>query len=109
MLMILSSVIKVNAQACNNWLFLPSSGSHISVGDVDVSGTTLTVEAMINRTQAYSGGRLFAGDIVSKHVNPTDANYLLRPNSAEITTTNGYYVTPDVCEIELNKTYHVAM
>ncbi len=99
----------LNSQNCNSWLFLPSTGSHVSIGDVDIAGDKLTIEALINRTQNYGGGRLFAGDIVSKHVNPTDANYLLRPNSAEITTTNGYFVTPDICEIELNKTYHVAM
>ncbi len=39
----------------------------------------------------------------------TNTNYLLRPNTAEITTSTGYYRTPDICEIELNKTYHVAM
>ena len=30
-------------------------------------------------------------------------------NNAEITTSNGYFRTPDICEIELNKTYHAAM
>ncbi|RYE05408.1 MAG: hypothetical protein EOP51_34600, partial [Sphingobacteriales bacterium] len=64
---------------------------------------------MINRTQSYTGGNLYAGDVVSKHVNPTDANYLLRPNSAEITTSNGYFITPEICDITLNKTYHIAM
>ena len=64
---------------------------------------------MINRTQSYTGGNLYAGDVVSKHVDPTDANYLLRPNSAEITTNNGYFITPPICDIVLNKTYHIAM
>jgi gliding motility-associated-like protein len=105
---ILFSILSYS-QVCNNWLHTPAAGSHVSVGDLDVSGTQITVEAMINRTQPYTGGNLWAGDVVSKHVNPTDANYLLRPNSAEITTTNGYFVTPDICEISLNKTYHIAM
>ena len=74
-----------------------------------IPGNKLTVEALINRTTPYSGGRLYAGDIVSKHDGPSDANYLLRPNSAEITTSNGYFITPPICEIELNKIYHVAM
>src|SRR5207344_2279843 len=38
-----------------------------------------------------------------------NVNYLLRSNDAEITTTNGFFATPQICEIELNKTYHVAM
>ncbi|MFI5192473.1 MAG: gliding motility-associated C-terminal domain-containing protein, partial [Chitinophagales bacterium] len=49
------------------------------------------------------------GDVVSKHDNPGDVNYLLRPNHAYITTTNGFFGTPDVCDIQLNKTYHIAM
>src|SRR5215212_5989473 len=79
------------------------------VGDLDVPGNQITVEAMINRTAPYTGGLLYAGDVVSKHNTPSDVNYLLRPNNAEITTSNGYFRTPDICEIELNKTYHVAM
>ena len=95
--------------SCNNWLSTPSNPSYVSVGDLDVTGNQITVEAVINRTTPYSGGPLYAGDVVSKHDNPSDANYLLRPNSAEITTTNGYFRTPDICEIQLNKTYHIAM
>jgi gliding motility-associated-like protein len=94
---------------CDNWLYLPALYSYMSVGQLNVMGNQITVEAMINRTAPYTGGPLYAGDIVSKHNDPTDVNYLLRPNSAEITTTNGYFRTPDVCEIKLNKTYHVAM
>ncbi len=94
---------------CNNWLYLPSQPSAVECGDLDVSGNQITVEALINRTVPYTGGALYAGDVVSKHKDPTDANYLLRPNEAEITTTNGYFITPPICEIELNKTYHVAM
>ncbi|MBI2730135.1 MAG: gliding motility-associated C-terminal domain-containing protein [Sphingobacteriales bacterium] len=94
---------------CNNWLSTPLQPSYVTVGDLDVPGNQITVEAVFNRTTPYTGGILYAGDLVSKHKDPTDANYLLRPNTAEITTTNGYYRTPDICEIELNKTYHVAM
>ncbi|MBS1607583.1 MAG: gliding motility-associated C-terminal domain-containing protein [Bacteroidetes bacterium] len=96
---------------CNNWLYTPSYPSYISVGDLDVAGTQLTVEATINRTQPYAPGvgNNNEGDIVSKHLDPSDVNYLLRPNHAYITTTNGFFATPDVCEIELNKTYHLAM
>ncbi len=81
----------------------------MAVGDLDIPGTSITVEATFVRTAPYSNGYNWAGDIVSKHNHPTDANYLLRPNNAEITTTNGYFTTPAICEIELNKRYHVAM
>ncbi len=95
---------------CNNWLGLYSPPSFVSIGDLDVSGNQITVEAEINRTAPYSGGFLYAGDIVSKHRDPINANYLLRPSDAEITTEDGvYHITPPVCDIQLNKTYHVAM
>lgn len=94
---------------CNTWLYTPTAPSYVEVGDLDISGNKVTVEATFNRTTPYTGGFLYAGNLVSKHDNPNSVNYLLRPNSAEITTSNGYFVTPGVCEIELNKTYHVAM
>ncbi len=94
---------------CNNWLRTTNPGDAVKIGDLDVSGNQLTVEATFNRVASYTGGYLYGGDIVSKHDQPTDCNYLLRPNNAEISTTNGFFQTPPVCEIELNKTYHVAM
>lgn len=94
---------------CSNWLATPSISSYAKMGQINITGSQITVEATINRTAPYSGGLLYAGDIVSKHKDPSDVNYLLRPNTAEITTSNGYFRTPDICEIELNKTYHVAM
>ena len=94
---------------CNNWLQTPSAPSNVEIGQLNIPGNTVTVEAVINRTAPYSGGQVWAGDIVSKHRDPTDVNYLLRPNSGEITTTNGYFKTPDIADIQLNTTYHIAM
>src|SRR5688572_12960770 len=103
-----NSANKTGALSCNNWLSTPSQPSYVIIADLDIPGNTVTVEAVINRTVAYSGGLIYAGDIVSKHVGPSDVNYLLRPNTAEITTSNGYFRTPDICDIKLNTTYHVA-
>lgn len=94
---------------CNNWLKTTNPGDAVKIGDLDISGNKITVEASFNRIAAYTGGYLYGGDLVSKHADPTDCNYLLRPNNAEITTSNGFFQTPPVCEIELNKTYHAAM
>ncbi len=90
--------------ACQGWLNTPSTPSFADVGKIDIPGDKITVEATFNRTTPYTGGILYAGDLVSKHNTPADANYLLRPHDAEITTSNGYFRTPDICEIELNKT-----
>ncbi len=96
--------------SCNNWLGLPSFPSFVQVGDLDVPGNQITVEAIFNRTSPYTGGPLFAGDLVSKHKDPVNANYLLRPNDAEITTADGvYHIAQAPCEINLNKVYHVAL
>jgi Concanavalin A-like lectin/glucanases superfamily/Secretion system C-terminal sorting domain len=94
---------------CNNWLKLPTVPSSVKVGDLDISGNQITVEATINRDALLTPVGFSAIDVVSKHSSQADVNYLLRPNSAEITTTNGYYATPLTCETQLNKTYHIAM
>ncbi|MEO8770784.1 MAG: LamG-like jellyroll fold domain-containing protein [Ferruginibacter sp.] len=100
-----------HVDSCASWLNLAAYPAFVSIGDLDVSGNTITIEAEINRTQPYlpGGGNNSEGDVVSKHTDPPNVNYLLRPNHAYITTTNGFFGTPDVCEIELNKTYHIAM
>jgi len=96
---------------CNNWLQLSAEPAYVDVGNISIPGTQLTVEAMFNRTQPYDTGvnDYNDGDLVSKHRDQSNVNYLLRPNHAYITTTNGFFETPDACDIELNKTYHVAM
>lgn len=100
----------MNAQSCGNtWLSVSNYNGGVKVGDLDITGDQVTIEAKFNRAIPYTRGRLYAGDIVSKHTDAVDCNYLLRPNSAEITTDDGYFVTPPICEIEINKTYHAAL
>ncbi len=96
---------------CNNWLSTPANPSFVNVNQINITGDQVTIEALINRTQPYlpGGGDNTEGDIVSKHNDFSDVNYLLRPNHAYITTTNGFFGTPDICDIKLNKTYHVAL
>lgn len=93
---------------CNSWLNTPSQGAYVSIGDLDVSGNQLTVEASFNRTAPLNNG-LYYGHLVSKHTSASDMNYALLPNGCEIGTTNGYFSTFQNCLPELNKTYHVAM
>lgn len=94
---------------CNSWLFLPSEPSSVKIGDLDITGHTITVECLANRTSFLSAGVITDGDLVAKHTGPPNVNYILRPTRAIISTTNGFYFTPDVCGIQLNKTYHFAM
>ena len=99
----------VISTACSSWLHSQGIGQNVKIGDLDVSGNQLTIEATFNRTIPYSGGYLYAGDLVSKHLNASTTNYLLRLGDAEITTSNGFFTTSAGCDIELNKTYHVAL
>ena len=50
--------------SCNNWLNTQVLGQSVKIGDLDVSGTQITVEATINRTSPYVGAYNYAGDIV---------------------------------------------
>lgn len=99
------NVAKSQNLTCNNWLSTPpiqNQPASVNIGDLDVLGNQLTVEALIN-TLAVDG------DIVSKHSSPSDNNYLLRPNYASISTTNGFFQTPAICPLTQNQIYHVAM
>lgn len=95
---------------CNNWLSTPSYGSAVDVGQLNVSGNQLTIEADIYQT-AYNSTQstIGSGDIVTKYTDPSNDNYLLRAEYASITTSNGFFQTPNVCPLELNKNYHIAM
>lgn len=89
--------------AQNDWLRLPSWPGYVQIGDVDVGGTALTVEALIYQ-QSNSGA-----DIVSKHNDASNVNYLLRPGRAELSTANGFVITPNACTPALNECAHIAM
>ena len=95
-------------ESCSNWLKTADIDPGVQIGDLDIPGRTITIEALFNRDIAYDPA-FYGGDIVSKHQDPTDVNYLLRPTRAEITTTTGWHGTPDVCDFNIHKTYHVAL
>lgn len=96
----------------NNWLEVKDDQSAFQIGDLDVTGHEITVEALFNRTSisprldSVTNGK---GEIVSKHTDPTNANYILRADRAQVTTTNGHFVASASCALPLYKTYHVAL
>lgn len=98
-----------NTLGCNNWLYLSSNPQTVTVGDLDVAGNQLTVEAVYNRPSSIVVPGNTFGKIVSKHSGPSDVNYSLMAYTGEITTTNGYVNTPPICTPQFDKTYHVAM
>jgi gliding motility-associated-like protein len=102
------SQAKESRLACNNWLSTPVYPSNVSVGDIDVVGNQLTVEALVNRRSDFDQTVDF-GKIVSKHTDASNVNYSLMQITCEITTTRGYINTPVVCPPDYDRTYHVAM
>jgi len=102
--------IKVSSQvSCNNWLRIPNSQSYVTVGEIDIPGTQITVEGLFSRDSALTPEGFTSLNVVSKHWTPNDVNYLLRVDRAQVTTTNGHFMTPDICELKNKKIYHVAM
>lgn len=93
---------------CNTYLKIQDVQSGVSLGDLDITGNQLTVEAVFNIPEAYDTTWL-GGDLVSKHCDPSDVNYLLRPNQVSITTTNGFYHIEAPCNAEVGITYHVSL
>ena len=110
-----TQVAQVYTLQNNNWGRFINNQPGVHVGDIDISGNQLTVEALFNRTEFYgcvdSACTIYTpqGDIVSKHNDGTDDNYLLRPNQASITTTTGFHLIDAGCLASTSKTYHVAM
>ncbi|MGB5006178.1 MAG: LamG domain-containing protein, partial [Ferruginibacter sp.] len=95
---------------CTNWLRTQAVGQSVTVGDLDISGNQVTVEANFNCSSFPVSRPDKWQDIVSKHSNTTDINYVLRMDLAGITTTNGQFLTPPPCDnLVTNKTYHVAL
>jgi gliding motility-associated-like protein len=93
---------------CNDWLSTPTNQSAVTIGDADVMGNTITVEALFNRSTAFNPSFQF-GKLVYKGSGPSDLNYSLMPVTCEITTTNGYVTTPVPCTPLFDRVYHVAM
>jgi hypothetical protein len=93
----------------NNTLRIPDGFSYATIGDLDIAGTSITVEGYFSRDVDLTPQGYSSLNIVSKHWTPADVNYLLRVDKAQVTTTNGHHMTPDACPMENKKLYHVAM
>src|SRR5690606_19894839 len=91
------NVQQVLGQQC---IDLTGNPQWVNIGDLDVTGDKITVEALI----FYRGGV----NIVSKHTGPPNVNYLLRVGTLELTTTNGFQAmsNPYASSMQLNRWYH---
>ncbi len=102
-----------NLMSQNKWAYFGNTTNsclnYIDIGDISIPGNKLTVEASFilipNNTKCISTPH---HDIVSKHYDNSDVNYLLRPDHCEINTTAGFYKTNPVF-ISDDNCHHVAM
>ncbi|MCX6245333.1 MAG: hypothetical protein NTU98_11590 [Bacteroidetes bacterium] len=91
----------------NKWLYFPinTTNNRIDIGDLSVSGSSITVEALIVK-QISSPPAYY--NIVSKHFGQVDCNYLLRPADFEVTTSSGFTTLANPFALCFDSTYHVA-
>lgn len=90
-------------------LELKNNGTWANIGDIDIQGDQITVEALIYMTSATSV------NVVSKHFSPADVNYLLRPITFELTAyINGnsgptkFLQMWNPITLSQNRWYHIA-
>lgn len=83
-------------------LNLTANGQYVLVGDIDVVGNQITVEALVRKTSGVN--------VLSKHTGTTNVNYLLRVGTFEITTSTQFYLmsNPYAGSMLANNWYHIA-
>ena len=74
----------------------------VNINDLDISGSQITIEAFVRRQNNSNM------NIVSKHDGTADCNYLFRPNSFQISTTDGFEFVLNPITLPNNTWYHLA-
>ena len=91
-----AAILLFNVFCFGQSLKLTESIQYVNLGDLNITGNSITVDAKILLT-SQKGHR----NIISKHTDPSDVNYLLRPSSFEITTDNGFYLMQNPYSLQL--------
>ncbi len=104
---ILIVLFSSNKALGQQWLFFPDgiSGNMVDIGDLDIAGSQITVEALISTNQPEQNSTY---NIVSKHRFYADDNYLLRAGSFQITTSAGFISLENPILLCPDTVYHVA-
>lgn len=86
------------------WLHIPDGVTQnaIALGDLDIGGNQITLEALVSWRPSQST------DIVSKHSEPNNVNYLFRVKSMEIRTSQGYALLTAPISLCYDSVYHHA-
>lgn len=113
LLFIFLIIMVSNLMSQNRWVYFGNTTksclNYIDIGDISIAGNKLTVEAsFILIPNNFNCNSSPYHDIVSKHYDNSDVNYLLRPDHAEINTTTGFFTTNPVF-ISDDNCHHIAM
>jgi hypothetical protein len=107
--LIILSLLALYRTALSQSLNLTQDSSWISIGDLDIQGNQITVEALVYRAGSN------VSNIVSKHSFPDDVNYLLRAQTFELTTyisgnsgPTQFLQMANPFTLDLNTWYHIA-
>lgn len=100
--LIVICIIGLSNVSFSQTLNLTTNGQYVVIGDVDVSGTQITVEALVKKTSGVN--------VLSKHTAPADVNYLLRVGTFELTTSTQFYLmnNPYAGSMVASNWYHIA-
>ncbi len=95
-------IIGLGNTSFSQTLNLTTNGQYVVIGDLDVSGTQITVEALVKKTSGVN--------VLSKHTAPADVNYLLRVGTFELTTSTQFYLmnNPYAGSMVASNWYHIA-
>jgi len=85
----------------NNVIDLSEELAGLNLGDLDIAGNAITVEAIVQ----YDGN---SGNILSKHTAQQDANYVFRPTQFGINAGGSYSAVANPVALQAGKTYHLA-
>lgn len=99
---LLCVVLGFNQAAFSQTLNLTTNGQFVLLGDLDVAGTQITVEALVKKSSG--------NNVLSKHTDPSNVNYLLRVGTFELTTSTQFYlmINPYAGAMLANNWYHIA-
>jgi hypothetical protein len=83
-------------------LYLSQDSQYVSLGDLDIIGNKITLEAKVAVTYEFSN------DVISKHTHEYDISYLLRPKSFEIRCADKFHLLKNPIQLNMNQLYHIA-
>lgn len=92
----------------SQWVYFApgTNDNRVDIGDLAVTGNAITVEALITIQNSTTVPDVY--DIVSKHFDGFDCNYLLRTSTFSMRTETGYIALAHTMPFCYDTTYHVA-